>query len=395
MKKLISLLAFCAILATLALPAFAQTQPSSSSTPQEQTNEEAKAALYKKFTDNIKTNQDVAYQAGQEYLQKYSAEDDYTKYIKRWVTAYDAQKASAAKDEVQKKIDAKDYNGAFALGKQLLAKDPNDLLTLNRLAIAGWFAAIPPTNNEANNADAIRYGKQAIQLIQQGKTFVEGQPIEKKDEVLGWLNYSLGFLNRKSNPTEAANHYVKAAQLEGPPKKDPQLYDLLARAYEEGAYKKMLDDYKARFPTDEQKASPEGMAANEKIKQMTDLLIDAYARAVAYATDPKFAAAKTEWRNQLAAYYKYRNNGSDTGLDQLISGVTAKPIPTPDSINNAPATAPATTGSTSTTPPATQPAGTTTTTPGTTTAQPTTKPATTTQPKTTSNTGTTSRPRKR
>jgi hypothetical protein len=44
--------------------------------------EQAKTNLYKKFVDNRGPNQEVAYQAGKEYLEKYGKDNDkYTQYI--------------------------------------------------------------------------------------------------------------------------------------------------------------------------------------------------------------------------------------------------------------------------------------------------------------------------
>ncbi len=367
MKKLIQILAFCAIVATFSLPALAQDTQSTTAAQEGQNDEEAKRKLYETFTANIKNNQQVAYEAGKEYLQKYSADDQYTAYIKKWIAAYEARAKSAKREEVQQLINQKNFNQAFAVGKQVLADNPNDLLTLNRLALAGWIASAG--NNNANNTDAINYSKKAIQLIESGATFEEGKPIEKKGEVLAWLNYGLGFLTRKTAPAEAASYFVKAAQLEGEPKKDPQLYLLLADAYKDSEYTKLAKDFAARFTTDEARATPEAQAATAKLKQVADLIIDAYARAIAYATDPKFAQAKTEWMKELTAFYKYRNDGSEAGINELVSGILSKPILTPGS-------------QTSTTTPSTSSTGTTDTTTGNTGTQSSTNASssTTTQP---------------
>jgi hypothetical protein len=398
MKKLIRLLVFTALVATLALPALAQTpttpnQSATAATPAAQDDTEAKTALYNKFTENRNSNPQVAYEAGKEYLQKYEAkdgaEDQYVKYIKKWVDSYDKL---ARRNQLLQQLKDKNYNGAFAASRQVLTDFPDDLGILYELAKAGLFAAT--SGNETNNADAVNYTKRTIQLIESGKTFEKDKPIANKDEIIGGLNYSLGFFLRTSQPAEAANYFVKAAQVEGFAKKDPQTYIFLAQAYETNEYSKLSTQYNNECKTDEQVATPACVELKGKADRVVDRIIDALARAVAFSnTSPdtaKYAAARTEWTNQLTTYYKYRNNGSDTGLKELIAGITAKPLPKPGE-TVAPMTPPA-----STTTPSTQPSGTTstppsntTTTPSSTTAQPAT---TTTQPsagKTSSTTKTT------
>src|SRR5215213_2720803 len=96
MKKLIRLLVFAALVATLALPALAQnttTTPANSGGTAAAQDDAEKLALYEKFRTNLKDNPPVAYEAGKEYLTKYEATDgptdQYVSYIKKWVTSYD------------------------------------------------------------------------------------------------------------------------------------------------------------------------------------------------------------------------------------------------------------------------------------------------------------------
>lgn len=379
MKKLIRLLVFAALVATLGVPALAQTTPAATpaaAAAPAQDDTEAKTALYNKFTENRNSNPQVAYEAGKEYLQKYEAkdgaEDQYVKYIKKWVESYDKL---ARRNQFLQLIKEKNYNGAFGASRQVLADFPDDLGILYELAKAGLFAAT--NGNKANNADAITYTKRTIQLIEAGKTFEKDKPIVNKDEILGGLNYSLGFFMRESQPIEAANYFVKAAQVEGFAKKDPQTYIFLAEAYETNEYSKLSTQYNADCKTDEQIATPACVDLKNKADAVVDRIIDALARAVAYSKSSpdaaKYAQARTEWTNQLTTYYKYRNKGSDAGLDALIAGITSKPLPKPGET-----VAPMTPASTNTTP--SQPNGTTSAPSSTTTtpANATTPAATTT-----------------
>ena len=376
MKKLIRLLVFAALVATLALPALAQTTPATPAATPTQAEQEAKTALYTKFTENRNSNPQIAYEAGKEYLQKYEATDgaadQYIAYIKKWVDSYDK---IARRNQLLQMLKDKNYNGAFAGSRQVLADFPDDLTVLYEWAKAGLFAAT--SGNKANNGDAINYTKRTIQLIESGKTFEKDKPIANKDEILGGLNYSLGFFMRESQPIEAAGYFVKAAQVEGFAKKDPQTYIFLAEAYETNEYSKLSTQYNAECKTDEQIATPACVELKDKADKVVDRIIDALARAVAYSKSSpdaaKYAQARTEWTNQLTTYYKYRNKGSDTGLDQLIATITSKPLPKPGET-----VAPMTPASSTTPAP---PSGTTsapsktTTTPANTTTPATTTPA--------------------
>jgi hypothetical protein len=399
MKKLIQLVTLSAVVATFALPALAQeptASPSASPSPAAtaaqggQEDEAAKTALYEKVQANYKTNQPVAYEAAKEYLQKYPNETDKARvdWLQKYVAKYEA---ASVQFQLPELIKNKKYPEAFALGKQILAKEPENLNVMMRLGYAGYQAAY--AKNTAFNADAINYTKQAIAMIESGKSPQTWDPFTNKDEALAYLNYALGFLNLETNKDQALENLVRAAQNETI-KKDPTTYTYLVYAYETGPYKKATDAYEA---VSSKPDTPEFKAALESLNTVTDKLIDAYARAVAYATDPKLQADKTKWMARLTELYKFRHNNEVAGLDQLIANVRNTPVPSPSATPTTP-TAPASgaatgtdsgaavgtttsgntnaTGTTSTTP-------TTTTTPANTTQPSTTTPNTTTQPNTT------------
>jgi hypothetical protein len=365
MKKLIQLTLFTALVLAFSLPVLAQTTPATTTTPAAtQDDAEAKAALYSKFRDNIKSNPPVAYEAGKEYLQKYEAKDgaadQYVAYIKKWVTSYDKL---ARRNQFAEEIKAKNYNQVFVVGKQILAEEPEDLGVLYELSKAGLFAAT--NNNESNNADAVTFARKTIQLIQSGRTFEKDKPITGKDEILGGLNYALGIFLRKSQPAEAVNYFISAAGYDGFAKKDPQTYALLAATYEEAEYSKLRNDFNNNCKTEEQLNSATCTELTNKVNAVLDRMIDALARAIAYSKTTQnpaaYDAARNDWMTQVTALYKYRN-GSEAGLNELIAGVASKPLPKPGDPAK-PMTTPTTTpASTTTTPPsgsATQPATTT------------------------------------
>jgi len=336
MKKLIQLLVFAALVATLAIPALAQTTAANKSVAaaSSQDGPEVKAAAYKQFTDNIKTNPAVAYEAGKAYLAKYEstdgAEDQYVKYIKRWVTNYEKL---ARREQLFEQLKNKQNDQAFASAKQVLTDFPDDLGVMFELAKAGTIAATG--GNESLNPDTINYTKRTIQLIQSGKSFDPNKPFTEKEksEMLGNLNYALGLLLQKTSPSEAVTYFINAAQVDGPAKNNPITYYKLAEIYETTDYGKLATQFNDSCKTEEQAQTQQCKDLKTKADQVVDHIIDALARAITYSNSSpdaaSFAQARTAWTESMTKYYKYRNNNSDTGLKELLSSITTRPLPKP------------------------------------------------------------------
>jgi hypothetical protein len=320
MKKLVRIFALSALVATLWLPALAlnTVSPATANALQD---EEAKAALYNEFLKNYKTDPKAAYATAKDYLQKFPAESEQTAYLKKWITAYEAKEKEGRKGTVEDLLRQQKYADAFTAAKAILAEEPADVRTLNNAVFAALYAA-GVNKNESFNAEAANYARKSIQIIE------GGQPFEKRDDTLGWLNSALGFFSLKNNPTESINYYIKAAGFEGAAKKDPQTYLFLADAYRAAEYTKLAGDIKSRCTTGEQQATPDCKALSDRLNVVVDRMIDAYARAIALATDPKFAQAKAAWMTELTAFYKFRHEGSEAGLNEFIAGILSKPLPT-------------------------------------------------------------------
>lgn len=383
MKKTIQLLALVSLLATLSLAVRAQdTTAAPSSGAAQQCTDEVKNTQYGIFREKYKTEPQVAYAAAKAYLAacpNETAEDQkkIADYLRNYITKYDKE---VRKIQLPQLILDKKYADAFAVGKQILTDEPDNVSVIMNLGAAGYLASTQ-AKNESFNAESAPYAKRALELIKSGKA-PEGndwKPFKNKDDALGWLNYAMGTYTLRTNPTEAANYFYEVSQHESDFKKFPPTYYYLAAAYETGPYAKLSNDYNAMYK--DKPETPESKAAQENINQVVDRAIDAYARAVAMAgSDPKMAANKAEWSKRLTELYTYRNK-SEAGLPAYISGVLAKPLPNP---TFTPVTAPTPTANDGTTPSSTVPSGTTpsgTTTPSSTTtpAQPV-KPGTTTTP---------------
>jgi hypothetical protein len=397
MKKIIATLAFLASLTILATPAFTQAQTPSPTPVQGACSDESKAALYTDFTTFRTTNALKANEAARKYLACSPQEDQYTAYLKKWAAAYDKE---ARKIRFQPLLYGdKKYAEAFALGKELLADDPENLRVIIDLGYSGFHLAGPATKDESFNTDSLMYSRKAIQMIESGKVpeSLDGKnpawaPFKGKDDTLAYLYHGVGRLLLKTNPTEALAALVKAVQYDTDLKKGPWEYYFIAAGYETGLYPKLSADYEAKFK--DKPESPEQKLALANIEQVIDRMIDAYARAVALAgTNAQYAANKKDWLDALTTWYKFRHNQSDAGLNDMISSVLSKPLPPlPTPITTLPAATPGATTPTSGTPGATGATTTTTLPAGTKPAN----PVSASTPKTTTTTAaTTAKPKPR
>jgi hypothetical protein len=371
MKKIISIFAVFAGLGLMAVSALAQAPDCS---------EEGKAAIYTEFTANRTTDSAKAYEAGKKYLGCSQAEDQYTAYLKKWVTAYEKESRKIKMPPLL--YGDKKYEEALALGKQILADEPENLRVIIDQGYGNYLAAVNLKNDGFNN-DALNYARKAIQMIEAGKAPTSWAPFKGKDDTLAYLYDVVGRLGMKDNPAVALTSFLKKAQFETDLKKDPWTYFFIAAAYESGPYTKLSADYKACCEGKDE--TPQSKLLLENINQVVDRMVDAYARAVALAgSDAKYAAKKKEWMDDLSTWYKFRHSGKEDGLPEFIASVLTKPLPPePTPVTTLPAAATSTPASGSPT------AGTGTATGPAPTATPTTAAANSAKPATSTNGSTT------
>ena len=300
----------------------AQPRPQAQSQPPE-TDDEVKVNLYTRFTQTYKTNKPAAYETAKAYLQRYAKDNDqYAKYIQLWVTLYEKElRMRKLRDLV---YNDRNFAEAFRLGKQVIADDPDQLDSLIALGNAGYLAF--RANDENYSAEGLKYASHAIQLIDSGKAPDDWTPFKGKDETLAFLYSAMGLLKLKATPIEAVAPLIKSTQWDTDLKRDPFTYFYIARAYETGLYAKLSADYQKNFADKEE--TPASKQALEKLNQVIDRIIDAYARAVAQAgSKTENAANRKAWLDRLTVLYKFRHGDSDAGLNELIASVLSKPIP--------------------------------------------------------------------
>ena len=388
MKKLITLLSICTTVAMLALPVAARNliAHADDATVQDPCSPEGKDALYQSFLKNRKDDQAKAYDDAKKYLacpagEVTEAQQKIIDYLKKWSKAY--EDGSKKIRFIQLLYTDKKYPEAYALGKEILAAEPDNLNVLVHLGTNGYLVA----SNPSLTADALDYAKRGLQQLESGKTLDDWKPLAGRDVAVAYLNFTIGVLTVEKDPSNALKNLIKAAQFETPLKKSPFTYAYIAGAYETGPYAKQSEEYKRLYGGKDE--TPESKLALANINQIVDRMVDGYARAVALAgSDAAYATQKPEWNTSLTQWYKFRNNGADTGMNELVAGILSKPLPPePTPLTSLPpqstpaATPTGNTGAPQTTGNGTTPASTTPgTTPGGTTANKTPPPATGTKP---------------
>ena len=303
----------------------------------------------------------MAFQAAEEWIATCPTDESpYAAAIKKFHAAY---KAATSTDLIKKQFEEaytkKAYADQIRLGKQLIAVEPDNTAAYIIMGLAGLGDA-------AQLNESAEFAKKAITMVEAGKP---PAPLTTKDQALAYLNYAVGKSILKSAPGDALPYLLKTAKLESEIKKNAQLYAEIAGAYGEGPIAKQSEEYKVKYPTE----SPESKVAFENINQLIDRQIDALARAAALTTNP---ANKKAIMDLLTGLYKDRNK-SEAGLNEMLAGISSKPIPdfpTPQAMPAATPEATPAPGATPTSTPAPAATPTSTTTPA---AKPTTAPAST------------------
>jgi hypothetical protein len=314
-----------ALLCLVALPSAAQqpsAQRAAAARRQRQAQiTEAQAQLYERWRANVNLNQSAAFEAGREYVGKYP-DDEYGARVRVWVEAYERAARKLQFEGLLFK--EKKYAAAYALGKQVLANEPDNLRTIINLASAGYLSS--NAGDVSFNAETLDFARRAIEMLEGGAQPSDWKPFNGRPDALAYLNFITGELILKETPAESVNYFRKAIASGGAVKDTPVIYSRLAAAYVASRYEPQSKEFEARFGGKE--ATPESKAALEEINSTVDRITDAYARAVALSgTEAQYAEARARWMQELTRFYKFRNNDSTEGLEAFIAGVTAKPLP--------------------------------------------------------------------
>jgi tetratricopeptide (TPR) repeat protein len=216
--------------------------------------------------------------------------------------------------------DANQFDQAFAKGADFLSRNPESLPVLVILLSIGTEQA--KKRNPKFVDPSIRYANQIITLAEADKkpaTVDHPTWQQFKTVTLPSIYQSLGLLYMvKGNPAEAKASYTRASQVAP---SDAFNFVMIGAILNE-EYKAAVTTYQA-MP-----AGPEKDAQLKKVQAAMDAVIDAYAHAIALSEgNAALAQTRQQFLQDFEMYYKFRNNNSTAGMQQLIDKYKVVPKP--------------------------------------------------------------------
>ncbi len=305
MKKLL----FAVILLTFVFSAFGQKQKS-------------KDDLYKEIgtLTNTKKPDDMAkaYPLAKEFLERFGKDDkdEHVKFIRTFVTRYREHQFDVA-------LDAKKYAEAFALGKEILAVQPDNVDVNMNLAYSG-YDAMSTKGDKTYLDESLGYAKKTIQMMEAGTMPARFAPFTDKDEASAFMYFVAGNLLLDKDKKEAAHYLYKAASFESKIKNNSAVYYLIATCYED-QYAKFAAEMQAKG--DKKISDAEFEKESARVSEIIDRMLDAYARAVKRGETDKNPDA-VAWKQRLTQIYKFTKK-TENGLPEYINQVIATPMPDP------------------------------------------------------------------
>lgn len=209
-------------------------------------------------------------------------------------------------------IKEKRLDDAFRVASAAVAKNPNDISSMSRMAIVGVEEA--KRGNAKYVEQSQQFALKSIEIIESGKkpdNIDEAGWQDFQVRVLAQLYQSVGVISMMtSKKDEAKTRFEKAATVNP---NDPFTYVLLAYLVNE-EYQKVAEQHKA------QSAGPlKDELLNQAHKKM-DQVIELYAQAVAMAEGKEiYKQLHDQIFEDLQTYYRYRHAGTTDGLKELIA----------------------------------------------------------------------------
>ena len=300
---------------------------------QDPTPEEA--AAYKAWFDANSAKDFVkANDLAKAYLEKFPS-GKYASYLKdKWIP-------SLYPFFFNKAVEAKNVAEIIRIGKEVLARDPDNLDYLSALVVqirTLELFATPP--NFAHAVEAAEFAERAIRLIEAGKVPSAADPkVFNKNVTLAYLRQTLAVIYEHDKKIDKAlAEYDKAAALEP---SNPAFFFHCGRIhndkYAAGAQKydaaqKRVDaipeaDRNAAEPKPEVKAAlDESKAAFTEVKNQAEAVVNCWVRYVALTAD-RPSETRSTVLGVVTGLYKFRNNNSEDGLQKLIEDNKASAVP--------------------------------------------------------------------
>jgi len=266
-------------------------------------NKIAKLTQSKKDEDR-----DKAYQMSKDFLAQYGKEDDEkVKKVKGFVDNY-------RNAVFNKKLEEAKTGEAFALGREILAQEPENAYIMMNLAYGG-YEALQKNKDKSFAADAVRYAKQTLSLFEAGKLPKTFQPFKDQAEATAFLYYVIGNFSLETDNKEAARNFYKAVGYDSKVKSYSFPYFVIADYYEK-EYAKEATAIKAKYEA-KTIGDAELKTAQERLDKLVGNMLDAYARAIKFGEAEKNPNLPT-WKQRFTDVYKFFKK-SDAGINEYLT----------------------------------------------------------------------------
>jgi hypothetical protein len=326
-------------------------------------NPEEIEALDKKIRENygkIATIK-IAIDSGKQFLEKYGACEapkEFADWVKAQLPAWESRYAKFNEGEEMKKLFARFDAGitsdnpdeVYSAGREILAKQPDNLNIMVPMAMSGILASYKNNNKYAD--DAVKLSNTIVSKLKSGAVATKKNPAGEgtygalkleftKQEALDELAYGMAYITHsvKKDKKAALPMYYEISQTSPKYKNEPRVYATIADYYLQEAARlgdeiaKMIEKQKT-LPTDEEKFKfdAEIKAKVGLFNGYTERALDALARA--HKVAPSATAAEKTFKDalykQITDLYKRRFD-KDAGLNEYIAAAIAKPFPNPNS----------------------------------------------------------------
>jgi len=356
-------------------------------------NPEEIEALDKKIRENYAKNATlkIAIDNGKQFLEKYGACEapkEFADWLKAQMPKWEERYKKFSEGEEMKKIFARFDAGitsdnpdeVYAAGREILAKQPDNLNIMVPMAMSGILASYKNNNKYAD--ESVKLSNTIISKLKAGAQPTEGKKNAAgegtygalkleftKQEALDELAFGNAYITNsvKKDKKAALPMYYELSQSSPKYKNEPRVYGAIGDYYLEESTKlskeipPMIEKQKA-LPTDEEKIKMDAEieAKIAMFNGYAERALDAFARA--YKLAPSGTPAEKTYKDTvykvIVDLYKSRFE-KETGINEYIAAAVAKPFPNPMS-EVKPVSDPkpetSTTNTTSSTPAATKPA---------------------------------------
>lgn len=206
-------------------------------------------------------------------------------------------------------VQQKRYKEGFSTAEKYLAQHPEDVSLRLQLAIEG--ANLARLGNKEFAPQARDYALKAAELIEANKKPANVDDARWQEYQTKWLpqlHQTLGFINFSTGDTAARANFEKAAKLNP---NDVNNWVMLGTILNE-EYQDLAKKHTIASVQDQKELL-------QRATNKLDQVILVYARIVALTEgNPAAAQINQQVREDLEAYYKYRNKNSTDGMKELI-----------------------------------------------------------------------------